>query len=106
MVEGASQGDRGQMRSIEDTALIRGGFDFDIGPVLFKARIFPNLYRRRNAWKWDARPNLHLGGVGAGRRGHRRHPGREVLVAHDRRHVVVSSKEHMVISVVQFVQYN
>jgi hypothetical protein len=32
MVEGASQGDQGQMRGMEDTALVRGGFDFDIGP--------------------------------------------------------------------------
>jgi hypothetical protein len=31
MVEGASQGDQGQMRGMEDTALVRGGFDFDIG---------------------------------------------------------------------------
>jgi hypothetical protein len=49
MVEGASQGDQGQMRGMEDTALVRGGFDFDIGPELFKGRLFPDLYRRRKA---------------------------------------------------------
>jgi hypothetical protein len=31
MVEGASQGDRGQMRGIEDKALLWGDFNFDIG---------------------------------------------------------------------------
>jgi hypothetical protein len=49
MVEGAPQGDRGHMRGMEDTALVRGGFDFNIGPVLFKGRVFPNLCRRRKA---------------------------------------------------------
>ena len=48
IVEGPPQGDRGQMRGIEDTAFIWGGFDFDnIGPVLLEVRPFPNLDRRQ-----------------------------------------------------------
>jgi hypothetical protein len=49
MVEGPSQGDQGEMRGIEDTALVRGGFDFDIGPVLFKGRLSPNLSQKGQA---------------------------------------------------------
>jgi hypothetical protein len=98
MVEGASQGDQGHMRGMKDTALVQGGFDFDIGPALFKGRLFPNLYRRRKACKWDARPDLPGDGDAVGRRGGS--GTRAVMLGHDRPRRLV--KGHMVISVVQY----
>src|ERR1700730_6903532 len=95
MVEGASQGDRGHMRGMEDTALVWRGFNFDTGPVLFKVRLFPNLYRRRKACKWDARPDLHGDGDAVGLRGGRSHHASRqgaggtpaVMLGHDSPHM-------------------
>jgi hypothetical protein len=75
------------MRGMEDAALVRGGFDFDIEPVLFKGRVFPNLCRRRKAWKRGARPDLHRDGDAAGRRDGRSHHAGDtpaVMLGHDR----------------------
>jgi hypothetical protein len=91
------------MRGMEDTALVRGGLDFDIGPELFKGRLFPNLYRQRPACKWNTRPDLHRDGDAAGRRGGRpHHTSRQgaggapaVMLGHDRPRMSFVSSERI-----------
>jgi hypothetical protein len=71
-----------------------------LGRYFSKGDFFPNLYRRRKACKWDARPDLHGDGDAAGRRGGRSHHSSRqgaggtpaVMLGHDRPHMSSSRR--------------